>query len=126
LPEWGYGITNLVSRPTAGIDELTRAEYRAGARTLLRKIGRHRPRVIALVGVTVWRAVADALGVADARSARVTLGFQQMVIEGARVCVLPNPSGRNATLGYAEMVRAFAVLEQAGTTRGRVGPRVKP
>ena len=27
LPEWGYGITNVVSRPTPGIDTLTREEY---------------------------------------------------------------------------------------------------
>jgi double-stranded uracil-DNA glycosylase len=124
LPEWGFGITNLVPRPTAGIDGLTRAEYRKGACTLLRKIVRHKPRVVALVGVTVWRELADALGLAEARTAPVTLGFQQIRIAGARVCVLPNPSGRNATLGYAEMVKAFAVLRPAGGVR-RGGPRAR-
>ena len=28
LPGWGYGITNIVPRATAGIDELRREEYR--------------------------------------------------------------------------------------------------
>src|SRR5688500_13892953 len=56
LPEWGYGITNIVPRATAGIDELKPEEYRAGARQLLRKIRKYRPQVVAVVGVTVWRA----------------------------------------------------------------------
>ena len=30
LPEWGYGITNIVPRPTPGIDTLERHEYVAG------------------------------------------------------------------------------------------------
>src|ERR687895_1555914 len=38
LPEWGYGITNIVARATAGIDELTIEDYRAGAQRLLGKV----------------------------------------------------------------------------------------
>ena len=34
LPEWGFGITNLVPRPTRGIDELTASEYLAGRREI--------------------------------------------------------------------------------------------
>src|ERR1041385_3799494 len=30
LPEWGYGITNLIPRATAGIDSLRREEYVSG------------------------------------------------------------------------------------------------
>jgi double-stranded uracil-DNA glycosylase len=114
LPQWGYGITNIVPRATAGIDELTREEYRAGAQTLLKKIRRHKPKVVALVGVTVWRALLEALGEHDLRKQPVTLGFQQLTIEGARVAVLPNPSGRNATLSYAQMLAAFGTLHDAG------------
>ncbi|MFN2447126.1 MAG: mismatch-specific DNA-glycosylase [Vicinamibacterales bacterium] len=109
LPEWGYGITNIVPRATAGIDELTREDYRAGARALLRKIARHRPERVAAVGVTVWRALMVALDDPD-RNAPVRLGWQKRLLRGARVCVLPNPSGRNATLSYAEMLRAFRQL----------------
>src|SRR6476620_436083 len=36
LPEWGFGITNLVPRPTPGIDTLRPEEYAAGARALRR------------------------------------------------------------------------------------------
>jgi TDG/mug DNA glycosylase family protein len=110
LPEWGFGITNIVPRATAGIDELKPAEYQAGARVLLTKIRRHKPRVVALVGVTVWRALVEALGEMELRKAPVALGLQKLTIANARVVVLPNPSGRNATLTYAAMLNAFRAL----------------
>ena len=112
LPEWGFGITNIVPRPTAGIDELRPDEYRSGARALLRKIRRHRPEVVARVGVPVWRALVEALGEHALRKQPVTLGYQRLRIEGARVCVLPNPSGRNATVRYPEMLRAYRRLRR--------------
>src|SRR5205085_12501226 len=34
LPEWGFGITNLVPRATSGIDTLGAHEYVAGLRVL--------------------------------------------------------------------------------------------
>src|SRR5215469_1654377 len=57
LPEWGFGITNLVPRATPGIDTLRPAEYVAGARTLRRKVRRWKPEVVALVGVTLFRSL---------------------------------------------------------------------
>jgi len=113
LPEWGFGITNIVARATAGIDELTPHDYRNGAGALLRKVRRYQPQVVALVGVTVWRALLEALDERELRRERVTLGFQKLTIEGARVCVLPNPSGRNATLTYQQMLTAFRTLAGA-------------
>jgi TDG/mug DNA glycosylase family protein len=118
LPEWGFGITNIVPRATAGIDELSRDEYQAGAQVLLRKIRRFKPKIVALVGVTVWRALLDALGEHELRKRPVVFGFQKLSIEGAAVVVLPNPSGRNATLGYEQMLEAFRELQRgAGQVR---------
>ncbi|MEW6321609.1 MAG: mismatch-specific DNA-glycosylase [Acidobacteriota bacterium] len=113
LPEWGYGITNIVPRPTASIDGLAPEEYARGARRLLAKVDRFRPAVVALVGVTVWRALARALELPGGRGERVRLGFQRPRIHGARVCVLPNPSGRNANFTDDEMRRAFRRLRRA-------------
>src|SRR6476620_2754269 len=45
LPEWGLGITNIVPRPTPGIDTLDAAEYVKGRATLRRKVRRYRPAV---------------------------------------------------------------------------------
>src|SRR3954470_17890585 len=57
LPEWGYGITNLIARPTPGINDLRPAEYVEGWTHLERKVRRYRPEILALVGVTVYRAI---------------------------------------------------------------------
>lgn len=118
LPEWGYGITNIVPRPTPGIDALERHEYVAGRRTLRRKILRYRPAVVALVGVTVFRALFPE------RKDAVSLGLQQERIGSSEVFVLPNPSGRNANFSYAEMVAAFRKLARytrVSGARGRTG-----
>jgi double-stranded uracil-DNA glycosylase len=111
LPEWGFGITNLIPRPTPGIDTLRREEYRIGARALRRKIRRVEPKVVALVGVTLFRSV---FGRPAARAVR--LGLQPETLEGAAVFVLPNPSGRNANFSYAEMLAAFADLRRVTGT----------
>lgn len=112
LPELGYGITNLVARATPGINDLRPDEYRRGARALVKKIDKYQPEVTALVGVTVWRALLEAMGEKDARTRKVTLGPQQK-LAGREVFVLPNPSGRNANYSYDEMLHAFRRLRRA-------------
>lgn len=104
LPSWGYGMTNIVPRPTPGIDTLRPEEYVAGRKRLRRKILRHRPPVVALVGVTVFRALFPQ------RTGAVRLGLQPERIGETAVFVLPNPSGRNANYSYEEMRRAFRAL----------------
>src|SRR6266550_3383839 len=51
LLELGYGITNFVGRATAGADELTDDELTDGAKAVERKVQRHRPAALALLGV---------------------------------------------------------------------------
>jgi TDG/mug DNA glycosylase family protein len=105
LLEWGLGLTNLVSRPTKGIDELTPAEYAAGRRALERKIAQWSPRLVALIGLTLARALGPARGL-------VALGPQDWMLAGRPVFVVPNPSGRNAHYSYAGMLDAFRALQQ--------------
>jgi double-stranded uracil-DNA glycosylase len=109
LPTWGYGITNLIARPTAGIDTLRRDEFAAGRARVVRKVRRYQPAVVALVGVTVFRAMFQ-----DHKGA-VSLGLQLERLNGAAVFVLPNPSGRNAAFSYAEMLAAFRALRRYKT-----------
>jgi double-stranded uracil-DNA glycosylase len=106
LPQWGFGITNIVPRATPGIDTLARQEFVAGRATLSRKIRRYRPRIVAMVGVTVFRAMFP-----DHRGA-VTLGPQHQTLAGALVFVLPNPSGRNANYTFDEMLDAYRGLRR--------------
>ena len=113
LPEFGYGITNIVPRPTPGIDTIAPEEYVAGRLRLRRKILRYRPPIVAMVGVTVFRAMFP-----DRKDA-VTLGPQRERIGGTEVFVLPNPSGRNANFSYAEMLAAFRQLKRRLPGRSR-------
>jgi len=111
LPEWGIGMTNLVARPSPGIDVLKPAEYVEGWRILEQKIAKFRPEIVAFVGVTMYRALWKVLGHTDAPDIRP--GFQRATVHGARLFVLPNPSGRNANFSYAEMLEAFRLLRRA-------------
>src|SRR5579862_7334524 len=106
LPEWGYGITNVIPRATAGIDALERDEYIAGCARLRAKVARYRPPIVALVGVTVYRAMFPK------QKGPVRLGRQTQTIGDATVFVLPNPSGRNASVSYAQMLSAFQALHR--------------
>jgi TDG/mug DNA glycosylase family protein len=133
LPEWGFGITNLVPRPTRGIDELTALEYVAGRRALERKIRRYAPRIVALVGLTLARALLrETPRLVGTRGERLmaavpppskpkerrdpastpTLGLQSVLLAGTPVYVLPNPSGRNAHYSYSDMLEAFRGLKR--------------
>jgi len=114
LPEFGYGITNLIARPSPGINDLRPIEYVEGWKVLERKIREYRPQLVALIGVTLYRAILPLLGSPRPlpKNYPVELGAQSERIHGARIFVLPNPSGRNANFTYAEMLEAFRRLER--------------
>jgi TDG/mug DNA glycosylase family protein len=101
-------MTNLIPRPTPGIDTLRPEEYAAGVRRLRRQVRRWRPPVVAFVGVTVYRAVFRLRGARPP----VALGLRAERLEDAAVFVLPNPSGRNANYSYAQMRAAFGALRR--------------
>ena len=102
LLDHGLGITNLVARATASAGELTSAELRAGRRRLERKVRRFSPRWVAVVGIGAYRT---AFGRPDAGAGR-----QPELIAGARLWVLPNPSGLNANHRIADLSRLFREL----------------
>lgn len=106
LPEFGYGITNICARATPGIDTLMPHEYVEGRTKLRRKIARYRPPIVAMVGVTVFRAMFPE------NKGKVQLGPQPERIGDTEVFVLPNPSGRNANFSYQEMLDAFRALRR--------------
>jgi TDG/mug DNA glycosylase family protein len=113
LVRHGVGITNLVRSATARADELTRAELVAGATQLEAFVSVHRPRVVAVLGITAYR-------IAFGRP-KATPGRQPEDLAGAALWVVPNPSGLNAhesvaSLGaaYAEPARAAGVIPLLG------------
>ena len=106
LPSFGLGLTNIVPRPTRAAAELTRAEYAAGRARLARLIGRVKPRTVAFVGVTVYRAFFGP-------RVRPGAGPKPERVGDARVFVLPNPSGLNAAYpGFRDKLVWFERLKR--------------
>jgi double-stranded uracil-DNA glycosylase len=102
----GVGITNLVRRASARASELSREELREGGERLLRFVGEHRPKVVAIAGIGAYR---DAFGERGA-----VLGRQPETLDsaarwsGAALWVVPNPSGLNAHETVATLAAAYA------------------
>jgi TDG/mug DNA glycosylase family protein len=105
LLELGLGITNLVARSSATAVELSAEELRAGGRRLSRAVGRWQPRFVAVVGMGAFRT---AFG-----RPRAGVGEQAEPMSGARVWLLPNPSGLQAHYQFGDLVIAFADLRAA-------------
>jgi TDG/mug DNA glycosylase family protein len=112
LPDWGYGMTNIVPRPTRGIDELRPDEYAAGRTRLRAKVRRYQPAIVAFVGVTVYRAMFPE------RQGKVRMGLQADRLGRAAVFALPNTSGRNAHYSFDDMLAAFTALREHLEGRG--------
>ncbi|MET1004637.1 MAG: mismatch-specific DNA-glycosylase [Propionibacteriaceae bacterium] len=109
LLDRGIGNTNLVNRATARADELDADELRAGRIRLEEFVRRWQPAVVAVAGITAYRL---AFGRRTARS-----GEQSEELEGARLWLVPNPSGLNAhetidslAAAYAEPARAAGII----------------
>ncbi|HEY7375663.1 MAG TPA: mismatch-specific DNA-glycosylase [Polyangia bacterium] len=106
LAEFGIALTNLCPRTTRTAAELTRAEIARGRTALARKIARWRPAVVAFVGVSLY---AMFFG----RAAGGGPGPKPEKISGARVFVVPNPSGLNASYpGFAHKLIWFRKLRR--------------
>ncbi len=54
LLELGFGITNIVARPTKAADEITKEEYKQGREILKQKIARMKPKIVCYVGKGVY------------------------------------------------------------------------
>lgn len=105
----GIGITNLVNRATARAGELAPAELRGGRARLEDFVAQHHPAVVAIAGITAYRLAFAA--------PKAKEGEQAELPSGARVWVVPNPSGLNAhetiaslAVAYAEPARVAGVI----------------
>jgi TDG/mug DNA glycosylase family protein len=124
LVEFGLALTNLCPRATRAAAELSREEIESGKRRLTAKIRRLRPEVVAFVGITIYR---DFFGKAALRAAArpsihtasadgtagAGAGAKTDLIWGAKVFVLPNPSGLNASFpGFKHKLVWFERLRE--------------
>ena len=107
LARHGLGITNIAPRATAQAAELTDAELREGAARLRALIDVRRPRFVAVAGVTAYRT-------AFARP-HATIGPQDEPLGAARLWILPNPSGLNASYQIDRLAAEFGRLRAAAS-----------
>lgn len=95
----GIGITNLVHRATPKASELSAAELREGGERLRAFVAEHRPKVVAIAGVTAYRAAFA--------EPKAQLGRHGAPFEGAELWIVPNPSGLNAHETTATLAAAY-------------------
>jgi TDG/mug DNA glycosylase family protein len=108
----GLGITNLVGHATARADELSAHELREGGERLVERVAGWRPAVVAIAGITAYRAAfGNRLAVP---------GRQPEVLAGAELWVVPNPSGLNAHETVATLATAYRA---AAVAAGVVPPQ---
>jgi mismatch-specific thymine-DNA glycosylase len=99
--EFGIGLTDLVKRPTRGIEEIERQEFAEGRVLLARKLEEMKPRIVAFNGKMVYEKFAGR---------PCKLGLQKDLLYGAQVFVLPSTSGQNAGAELGVKMRYFKKL----------------
>jgi TDG/mug DNA glycosylase family protein len=120
LPELGLGIISGCARPSRTAAELTAAEQAAGAVQVVQTIQRLRPRLVALLGLTLYPVFFP-------RGAERGPGFKRQRLGGARVFVLPNPSGLNrAYAGFDAKLVWFRRLHRAAQLRNAGNDSTRP
>lgn len=116
LPSYGLGITNLAARATAQAAELTAAELTEGGAVLEAFVRERAPRAVAVLGVTAYRTAF--------RRPKAAIGPQDVTLGGARLWVLPNPSGLNAHYTVDTLADEFRALRSAAGTGAPSGEPV--
>jgi len=103
--EFGYGLTDIVKRPSRGVGELVPREFREGKKVLKEKLLRIRPLIVCFNSKS---AFVGFFG----RDAFRAFGRQRVRIEQARVYVLPSTSPANAGVPLAVKRRYFLGLKR--------------
>jgi double-stranded uracil-DNA glycosylase len=102
--QYGYGITNIVARPSRTAAEITKDEYFRGREILKEKLAFYKPRIACYEGIGVYKEFA---GKKD-----VQCGQQSdSVVPGIIDFVVPSPSGLNRML-FSEQLAYYKTLQE--------------
>jgi TDG/mug DNA glycosylase family protein len=105
LLSFGYGLTTVASRATRSAAEVTKDEYRSAGEVLRDKVERYLPAYMAFLGKAAYLTLTSERDVA--------WGLQELAFAGARVWILPNPSGLNRGFSLDALVDAYTPLRVA-------------
>ena len=100
--DFGYGLTTAVERATVRADELDKKEFADSMQAFEKKIRFYQPEWIAFLGKPAYQAFSG--------KRNVTWGPQAETFGGAKVWVLPNPSGLNRSFRLDDLVREYSKL----------------
>ena len=100
----GIGFTDLVKRPTRGIDALRAEEFETGRRRIRRLIMARQPRVVCF---TALRVASVVVGCPHVRP-----GPMPETLGRTRLFALPSPSRRNAAYPAEEIFKWFRRLRE--------------
>ena len=108
LVEWfGIGFTDVVKRPTRGLQDLSSADFKRDAPRLRTKIERYRPALVWFHGKV---ACQRYLRYGENRRDDTAWGAQGFEVGRALVYVTPNPSPANAAFSLADIVISYDAL----------------
>lgn len=100
--DYGYGLTNIVSKPTRAASDLTKADYKRGRVELLKKLKTYKPKVACYVGKGVYEELTQ--------SRKIPWGRQpQSVLPLTIDYVVPSSSGL-VRMPLTEMVEIYKGL----------------
>lgn len=102
LLKLGYGFTNIVARPTKGIEDITKEEYAEGRDILRKKLETYRPDIACFVGKGVYTQYS--------KRSKVEWGFQDNpMVSEIQEFVAPSSSGL-VRMSMEEIVAIYAQL----------------
>lgn len=108
LLDLGYGMTNIVPRPTKAADEITKEEYEAGRIELLRKINEYKPKIVCFVGKGVYQEFSKKKSIPWGKQ-------EESVVSGTIDFVAPSSSGL-VRMKIEEIIQIYSELPKLLST----------
>jgi double-stranded uracil-DNA glycosylase len=105
LPTFGYGLTDIVKRPSRGLADLTAADFHRGRQILSEKLLACQPRIVCFNSKTGF---VNFFGPEVFRR----FGRQAVTLGASRIFVMPSTSPANAGIPFAVKLRHFRVLRR--------------
>lgn len=103
--DFQFGLTTAVARATSRADQLSKKEFDDAIDIFKSKIEQFKPKYIAFLGKAAYKAFSG--------KKQIMWGLQSEDFCGAKVWILPNPSGLNRGFSLGDLVTSYSELRKA-------------
>ncbi|HKL13252.1 MAG TPA: mismatch-specific DNA-glycosylase [Halanaerobiales bacterium] len=104
LLKLGYGLTNIVQRPTKSAQGIKSEEYDKGRKKLIKKLEKYKPEVACFTGIGVYKEFSQ--------KSNIKRGLQpDSHVRGVKEFVISSPSGLNRT-PYQKQLKMYKKLKE--------------